>query len=102
MNQHRPHLIVLGVVAIWGVFSWAYLGVEDGSSGLSLLGWIHAVFFIPGGVFIQTLKGGHSNADLPLMVGISWLTYSLLAFGIAQAVCVIRKRKKAKPDKQVQ
>ena len=83
---------------MWGVFSYAYLGVEDGSSGLSPLGWIHSVFFIPGGRLLQQLKGGHSNADLPLMAGTGWLTYSLLALGIAQVACLIRKQKNAEPD----
>jgi hypothetical protein len=87
---------------MWGVFSYAYLGVEDGSSGLSLLGWIHGVFFIPGGILMQALRGSHSNADLPLMAGIGWLTYSLLALGIAQVVCVFQKQKNAKPNKRMQ
>ena len=101
MNRYRIHLIALGVVAVWGVFSYAYLGSEDGSSGLSLLGWIHVVFFVPGGILMQILKGSHSNADLPIMAGTGWLTYSLLALGIAQVVCVIRKHKKAKPNKRM-
>jgi len=99
MKRYRPHLIALGFVAMWGVFSYAYLGVEDGSSGLSLLGWIHGVFFIPGGILMQTLRGSHSNADLPLMCGIGWATYSPLALGVVQAACVIRKQKKTKPNK---
>lgn len=84
---------------MWGGLSYTCLGVEDGSSGLSLLGWIHGVFFIPGGILMQTLRGSHSNADLPLMCGIGWVTYSLLALGIVRAVSVVRKQKKTKPNK---
>jgi hypothetical protein len=91
MQRYRIHLVALGIVAVWAVFSYAYLGMEDGSSGLSPLGWISAVFFIPGGSLMQSLKGSHSNADLPLMAGAGWLLFSMLALAIAQGVSLIRK-----------
>ena len=40
MKRYRKYLIGVGLVALWGIFSYAYLGVEDGSSGLRPLGWL--------------------------------------------------------------
>jgi hypothetical protein len=91
MKRYRIHLIGLGIVTVWTVFSYAYLGVEDGSSGLSLFGWIQAAFFIPGAVVMQKLKGSHSNADLPLMAATGWLTFSLAALAIAQLARLVHK-----------
>lgn len=79
MRRHEAHLVALGAVTAWAVFSYAYLGVEDGSSGLSPLGWLSAVFFLPGGFALSQLKGSHGNADLPLMAVISWITFALPA-----------------------
>lgn len=76
MKRYRKYLIAVGLVALWAVFSWAYLGVEDGSSGLSPLGWIHAVFFLPGGLLLQAVKGSHGNRDLPLMAVFSFCVYA--------------------------
>ncbi len=81
----RRYVIVLVVVTAWAVFSYMYLGVEDGSSGLSPLGWLHATFFIPGGCLMQVVKGSHGNADLPLMAAVSWVSYALLSVGIVYA-----------------
>ena len=61
------------------MFSWAYLGVEDGSSGLSPLGWLAAAFFVPGGLLFQVVKGSHGNADLPLMAEFSFCAYGVVA-----------------------
>jgi hypothetical protein len=77
MKRHRKYLIALGVVALWAVFSYAYLGVEDGSSGLSPLGWLAAVFFVPGGLLFQVVKGSHANADLPLMAVFGFCLYAI-------------------------
>ena len=90
MKKNKPYFIVLGIVTAWAVFSHAYLGVEDGSSGLSILGWVSAVFFVPSGLLMQLLKGGHSNADIRLMATVSWILYSLLAIGITRAVRMIK------------
>ena len=92
MKRYKTHLIALGVVAVGGLFSYGYLGVEDGSSGLSVLGWIHAVYFIPGVHLVSKLKGSYSNSDLPLIAAIGWLTFSLLALGVAQLGCMIRRK----------
>jgi hypothetical protein len=32
---------------------------------------------------MQKLKGTHSNTDLPLMTVVTWITFSLVAIGIA-------------------
>jgi hypothetical protein len=90
MKRHRIHLIGLGIVALWASFSYAYLGVEDGSSGLGLLGWIRAVFFIPGAFLLRTLKSSYSNADLPLMAATGWLTFSLAVLAITQVLARVR------------
>jgi hypothetical protein len=95
MNRYKAYLIALAVVTIWGGFAYIYLGVEDGSSGLNLLGWIHAMYFLPGGLALQMIKESHSNADLPLMVGASWLAYSIVAVGIAHAWIAIHRRKES-------
>lgn len=73
----RLYWIALGIIGLWGVFSYAYLGVEDGSSGLSPLGWIHSVFFLPGLFLFHTLKGTYSNADLPLAAVCSLGVYAV-------------------------
>ena len=99
MKTYRGHLIAVAVVTAWAVFGYAYLGVEDGSSGLSPLGWLHAIFFLPGGFVMQQLKGAHSNADLPLMAGIGWLAYSLLAIALVQLVRMARGPRKAGPTR---
>jgi len=98
MKRFRLRIVALGVVTAWAVFAWAYLGVEDGSSGMSPLGWLHVVFFLPGGFLFQAVKGSHSNSDLPIMALASWIAYSLVALGIAVGVKVIRKRKQAEPN----
>lgn len=91
MKRYRIHLTALWIVTVWAVLSYAYLGVEDGSSGLSLFGWISGVFFRPGAFLMQMLKGSHSNADLPLMAATGWLTFSLAALAIAQLACLVRR-----------
>jgi membrane-bound acyltransferase YfiQ involved in biofilm formation len=90
MKRHRKYLIALGVVALWAVFSWAYLGVEDGSSGLSPLGWLAAVFFVPGGLLLQAVKGSHANADLPLMAAFSFCVYAVLAVLVVKGFELLR------------
>jgi hypothetical protein len=91
MKRYRKYLIAVGLVALWAVFSWAYLGVEDGSSGLSPLGWIHAVFFVPGGLLLQAVKGSHSNADLPVMAVFSVCVYAAVAVFAVIGVEVLRR-----------
>jgi len=75
------------------MLSFAYLSVEDGSSGLSPVGWISVTFFVPGAFLMQQLKCSHSNADLPLMAVIGWLTFSLAVLVIAQVALWIRRPK---------
>ena len=88
----RKYLIAIGVVTLWAVFSYAYLGVEDGSSGLSILGWVQGLFFFPGGFLFHAIKESYSNTDLPVMAGISWFVYVLVILLVVNYVCVIRKR----------
>ena len=84
-------MIALGVVTAWAVFAYAYLGVEDGSSGLSPLGWVQGVIFLPGGLLMQALKGSHRNSDLPVMTAVGWLAYSFLAVAIVWMVQAMRQ-----------
>jgi hypothetical protein len=79
MKRYRKYLIAVGLVAMWAVFSYAYLGVEDGSSGLGPLGWLSGAFFVPGGLLLQAAKGSHGNVDLPLMAAFSFCVYAAVA-----------------------
>jgi len=101
MKKLKAHFIAFGIVTVWAVLSYAYIGVEDGSSGLSPLGWLNAVFFVPGGLLMQKLKGTHSNADLPVMAVVSWITFSLVAIGVAQLVRMMKKSRKLEPNQKV-
>jgi hypothetical protein len=91
MRPFQKYLIALGVAGLWAAFSYAYVGVEDGSSGLSLLGWVHAVFFLPGGLLLQAVKGSHSNADLPLMAAFSLCVYMVVAVLAVMGVGLLRR-----------
>lgn len=90
MKRCRKYLIAVGLVALWAVFSWAYLGVEDGSSGLSSLGGLAGAFFVPGGLLFQAVKGSHGNADLPLMAAFSLCIYAVVAILAVIGVGVFR------------
>ncbi len=92
MTRFKYHLIAVAAVTAWAAFSYLYLGVEDGSSGLSVLGWVHGVFFIPGGLLVVAVKGAISNYALPFMAVMSWLFYLLLAFSIIEAAMFFRRR----------
>jgi len=85
-------MIAVGCVGLWAAFSYAYLSVEDGSSGLSPLGWIHAVFFFPGGIALSSTKGSLSNADLPIMAGFSFFVYTVVALFVVKSVCFLQHR----------
>lgn len=91
MNVHRTHLIVLGIVTLWGIFSYMYLGVEDGSSGLSPLGWVHVVFIVPGVSVVRILKGTHSNTPYAVTVVISWVLFAAVALGMIHLTRLLRK-----------
>ena len=91
MKPLRKYLIAIGVVTLWAAFSYAYVGVEDGSSGLSILGSLHALFFIPGGSLLYIIKETHSNTDLLAMAGISWFVYVLVILLVVKCVGVLRK-----------
>ena len=85
MKRHKAHLFAVAAVTAWGIFAYAYLGFEDGSDGLSPFGWLQALFFMPGVLVFQALKGSPSNADLPLAAGLSWLGYTIFAAATAWA-----------------
>ena len=89
MKQFRAYMIVFGIVVLWAVFSYAYLGVEDGSSGLSPLGWISAVFLIPGGLLLYATKGSHSNSDLPTMALFSICAYVVVLLLVVKGVALL-------------
>lgn len=99
MKKFKAHLIAIAIVTIWALFAFAWLNVEDGSSGLSILGKISTAFFIPGGILMQITRGSHSNSDIPLMAFIGWFIFTLIAFGIAQILTKIVNSKKAKYNK---
>jgi len=84
--RYRPYLIAVAVVTIWGVLSVAYIGEEDGSSGLSPVGYVHAAFLLPGVWVLRAFVGALGNRDLPLAVAISWVGYCLVALAIAHLV----------------
>jgi hypothetical protein len=84
-------MIAFGFVVLWSVFSYAYLGVEDGSSGLSPLGWISAVFFVPGGLLLYATKGAHSNTGLPTMAVFSFCAYVVVLLFVIKGVARLRR-----------
>lgn len=93
MKKYWLHACLAGIATAWGLFSYAYLGVEDGSSGLSPLGWIQTGFFLPGGFLVTRLHGGsYTNADLPIMAFLSWLIFLVIAVGLAHSLRLLRKR----------
>ncbi len=96
MKRYRAHFIAIGIVTVWAIFAYAWLNVEDGSSGLSFLGKISAVFFLPGGLLMQSIRGTFSNTGIPLAAIISWLIFTVIALGIAQFIAMILNSKKAK------
>jgi hypothetical protein len=73
-------------VTLWGGFSVAYLGAEDGSSGLSPVGYVQAAFFAPGTGILRAAGGPLGNRDLPAAVAISWACYVAVAVLIAHVV----------------
>ena len=101
MVKYRTELVAIAAVTAWAVFAYAYLGVEDGSTGLSPIGWLHAIFFIPGRFVFQIFKTTYTNAELPVMAGISWLAYAILAFSITHAVIHIFNRRKKGPNHEM-
>lgn len=88
MKLRRAHWLALAGCSAWAAFGFAYLGVEDGSSGLSALGWLHAGFFLPA----LLVWGGHSNADLPWMGALAWLFWCGCALLVVQGVGALRPR----------
>jgi hypothetical protein len=102
MKKFRPYLITLGAVAIWGVFAYVYLGVEDGSSCLSPLGWLHVCFLLPGLFLFHMFKNSHSNVDIPIITAISWVVLTSFALAIVHTTVFIKKRIKRKSNIGVQ
>jgi len=91
MKRFRKYGIALGIVLSWAGFSWLYLGVEDGSSGLGLRGWLTSLFLLPGGYVLQVTKGVYSNADLPLIAVFSFCIYAAAAVLAVKAVVLLRR-----------
>lgn len=96
MKKFKAHLVSIAIVTAWALFAYYWLNIEDGSSGLGVLGFVSAAFFIPGGILMQITRGSHSNADIPLMAFTGWITFTLIALGIAQIITMILNSKKAK------
>jgi len=91
MKRFRKYVIALGLVVLWAGFSWCYLGVEHGSSGLGLLGWITSLFLLPGGYVLQLTKGVYSNADLPAIAALSFCVYALVVVLVVKSVGLLRR-----------
>jgi len=91
MKRFRKYVIALGLVVLWAGFSWCYLGVEHGSSGLGLLGWITSLFLLPGGYVLQLTKGVYSNADLPVMAALSLFVYFLVAVLVIKSAGLLKR-----------
>jgi ABC-type multidrug transport system permease subunit len=96
MKKFKAHLIAIGIVTVWAIFACAWLNVEDGSSGLSAMGKVSAVFFLPGGLLMQSIRGSFSNAEIPFAAIISWLIFTLIALVIAQITIIILNSLRAK------
>lgn len=92
-RRFRPCLIALAIVTLWGAYSVAYIGVEDGSSGLSPAGYVHAAFLLPGVWVLQEFRGALGNRDLPVAAAISWLGFAVPALCIAY-VCARRSARR--------
>ena len=80
----------LVAVSLWGLFALLYLGVEDGSSGLSPLGNLTLAFLLPGLLLMQLVEGGHSNSDVPFMAFMGWLGYAIAGQTIVTVVLKLR------------
>lgn len=85
-------IAALIAVSLWGLFALLYLGVEDGSSGLSPLGNLTLAFFLPGLLLMQLLEGAHSNSDVPLMAFVGWLGYAIAGQAAVTVVLGLRAR----------
>ena len=90
-RRFRLHLIALACVTAWGIFSLAYVGVEDGSGGLSALGWASFGFLLPGRCLIDGVWGAHTNSDAPLMAAVGWVLFSACGVGLAQVIASVRR-----------
>ncbi len=96
MKKYKAHLIAIIIVTFWAIFSFAWLNVEDGSSGLSIFGKTSALFFLPGGFLMQFSNGNFSNAEIPVMAMTSWIIFTLIALIITQITTMILNSGKAK------
>lgn len=94
MKKYMPYAVAFGLVTIWGFFAYAYLGVEDGSSGLSPLGYVHLGFFLPGLYVFRVFNSSYTNSNIPLIAAISWLIYTILALAAAHATIILRRQKR--------
>ncbi len=89
----NPYAIGYIVITLYSFLSFGYLGVEDGSSGLSPVAWLLYGYFLPGAFL---LKGqAMSNARIPLLVMFSWTIYMLLL----SAVLLVRTRPRQWPSR---
>ncbi len=91
MKKYTLHLIAIGIITLWALFSYFYFGVEDGSSGLSTSGWIGYSFLIPGALIISLIMGGVGSIVIPLVL--SWVLYVLAVAGFIQLIRIVFKRK---------
>ncbi|MCA9078392.1 MAG: hypothetical protein KDA93_25420 [Planctomycetaceae bacterium] len=90
--RYRAHLICLAIVALWGMFAIAWMGVEDGSSGSSPATWIQIGFLLPGIILMKLFNdGSHTNSDIPMIFVTSWVICSLISVAVTQVVKGIRR-----------
>ena len=101
MTRYRKYLIALALVAVWAVFSFSYpyLGIEDGSSGLSPLGWLAGVFIVPGAWLLEAVKemsrkNGYvllMDGDLLLAVAFSFCIYAAVVVLAIKSTASLRR-----------
>ena len=83
------YYLASAAVLVWAAFSYAYLGVEDGSSGLTPLGTVSIVYFLPGAGICRSM-GFTTNAAIPRMFIVSLLLW--LSIGLVGAYAFERLR----------
>ena len=93
MKRFKPHIIGLAAIALWGVLAYCLIGAEYDGSPADILVTLHLVFFMPGLLLMDLIKGSHSNADLPYMAVFGWIIYAVLFLLILKVASALRGRK---------
>jgi hypothetical protein len=94
MKRFKLHIIGLAAIALWGVFAYCLIGAEYEGSITDILVTLHLVFFMPGLVLMNLVKGSHSNADLTFMAVFGWFVYAVLLILIVEVIRALRGRRR--------